>query len=217
MKRTATIVVCACLLASAAAQPLVEAPPTRSAAYGREFGAALGGIAACGVSGLLWYEACGSLFIFAALHAVLTGDDTPVAVVGYTMFGGFGALAAAAPAVAGFCTWRTGEAAGKQGKAWAAVVGAYVAVPAGIGLVALGYKVSRSPHRWYHGLPCWIPAAAVVPAGATIGYNLSLSKGQKPGTAGARLEAPALGLTRDELADGTTAYRVDLRLVSVRF
>jgi hypothetical protein len=60
-------------------------------------------------------------------------------------------------------------------------------------------------------------AVLVVPAGAVVGYNLSIKKTSTISSMGERLRPPGVTFTRVELPDHSREYGVRVQLAGLRF
>lgn len=222
MKRCMAIVVCCCLVAAAPAQEVSGPRRSRAAVYGGEFAAALGGTVVCAAAGVALVGAgltltCTYLLLgllFEAAGAPWPG--WPVAAgLGIAVVGGGGAVLLA-PYASGMLAWRAGREMGEKGARWGSVGGAYAALPVAAGLVVVGIRTADPLHK-ERSWPFYVAAGLAIPAGATIGYNLSSEPLRASATAGGRVLSPSVTLTRVDQPDGSVSVGVSLRLLDLRF
>jgi hypothetical protein len=126
------------------------------------------------------------------------------------------ACGAALPACAGYGVNQVGGGMTEGGGSSAgAYIGAYIALPVAVGLVALGQASETSAGT----VAGWSLGALAIPTGAVVGYNWP--SGREPGLHGARIDSrigpPVVALDRVVRDDRTTEYGVRVQLASVRF
>jgi hypothetical protein len=211
-----------CLLATAgAADSLsVEVPAhPRLQVYATEFGAGLGtfvlGEVAGGGAGYV-----GTFMLAYSLMAGIAGR----AVIGVTIGAAGMVIAAAgvgmvvwAPGASGLFVARVGDRWAEGGSKVAAIEGAYAGVVPGAGIAYTGLRLAYSRHNGWLGLPLYVLGVFCVPAGATVGYNLSVHRKPLSISLEKRLEPPELTFTSIEGPDHTLGYGVKIRLAGLKF
>jgi hypothetical protein len=168
----------------------------RALVYTLEAGGALGGVVACvGVYGLAFML---SLDGFYPVGEIVLGAS----LVGLPFASGYG-------------TYLAGDAIGEDGTAAGAIIGAWVGVPVALGFAFLAMAADLSDHHDYV-VPGIALAVLTFPAGAVVGYNLSMPN-EPVGVFGKRLQAPGVTFTSVELPDHSVAYGVRVQLAGLRF
>ena len=108
-----------------------------------------------------------------------------------------------------------GSIQGQDGRCWAAFLGGLAGLPVGVGLVALG-GVTLS-QTVFVGVPLFIAGALAPTVGATIGYDLSRSRGWEPDSRLGRFVPPSIFFANDVATAGKRSTRIDAKLLTVRF
>jgi hypothetical protein len=108
-----------------------------------------------------------------------------------------------------------GNAQGQDGRYWAAFLGGLAGLPVGFGVTCLGtFALSLSP---YVAVPLYIAGAVAPAVGATVGYDLSCSRGWGADSRLDRFMPPSIAFASDISAKGKRSTRVDARLLGLRF
>ena len=124
-------------------------------------------------------------------------------------------LAPGLPAATASGVCIAGNIQGQDGRYWAAYLGGLAGLAAGVGLVGLGgVTVSPAP---YVAVPLYIAGAVAPAVGATIGYDLSRSRGWGADSRLDRLMPPSIAFGGDVSAKGKRSTRIDARLLGLRF
>jgi MFS family permease len=173
----------------------------RAEVYTLEGLGALGGVTGCALVG------------FGGL--VLSASVMPGAMYAWPLM--VGAVAIAAPVAAGLATDRVGRLLKEDGSKKSAIIAAFVSLAPAAGLGLLGYYVSDNRGSRWVSTPLFALAVTLVPAGATVGYNLTTTGAKSIGSVRDRLEPPGIALTRFQRDDGVVGYGVKLQLAAVRF
>jgi len=218
--RNALVVILLLVAVGSADSFSVEVPAhPRLHVYAAEFGGGLGVLVlGAGVGGGAVYLG----LLVTAWGLVMSINGNPVigvpimaAGMGIAMVGG--GIAVVAPAGCGMTVARIGDSWHEGGSKWAAIGGAYAGVVPGVGIVYAGHRLADSRQNGWLGLPFYALAAFCVPAGATVGYNLSIARKQVSSFFEIRLESPGLVFTSVELPDHSVQYSVKVQLARVRF
>ena len=200
MKSKLVLVALVCLLATAAAQVPGggESPRPRAQVYALEGLGAVGGM----VGGCVAF-------------VVAVAPAGAIAMLGFALAAPYVA-AAVLPAGAAVGTIKTGERLNECGSNGWAFGGTYAGALVGVGVCAIGYKVSHSNAI---RIPSYVLGGLCIPTGAVLGYNLGGKReagGHGPGLGG-RLQLPGVALTSMELPDHSVEYGVKLQLAGLRF
>jgi len=125
------------------------------------------------------------------------------------------ALALAIPAGTAGGVGLVGRHYGERGRYWAAYLGGFAGVVAGLGIVAAGVKVVQPVPRVGKSLaiPLYVAGAVSPAVGSTIGYNLSRSPGSDFWSR--HLDPPSLALTVNTA--NPTRPAAEVRLVTLHF
>jgi hypothetical protein len=219
--RLVLLAVC-CLLATAQATDSlsVEAPmPPRLGAYAAEFGAGLGTfVLGEGVGGGAGYA--GKFVLAVGLVVSINGSPVygvPIMAAGMGLAMVGSGMVVGAPGACGLMIAKVGDGGHEGGSKWAAVGGAYAGVVPGVGIAYAGHRLADGRHNGWLGLPFYVLGVFCVPAGATVGYNLSVHRKQLSSSLEMRLESPGLTFISAELPDHSVEYGVKVQLAGLRF
>ena len=198
----------------------VEVPARpRLRVYAAEFGAGLGGfVLGAGVGGGAAY--LGTFVLAFGLVSSINGSPiygVPIMAAGAGVALAGSGIAVGSPGGCGMMVARIGDGWHEGGSKWAAVGGAYAGVVPGVGIAYAGHRLADSRHNGWLGVPFYALAALCVPAGAVVGYNLSITRKQVSGFLELRLESPGLTFASVELPDHSVEYGVKVQLAGLRF
>jgi hypothetical protein len=122
-------------------------------------------------------------------------------------------LCSPASAACGVCI--AGNAQEQNGRYWAALLGGLVGLPVGLGVAMLGNQATiLTP---YLGVPIIIAGTMAPAIGATIGYDLSRSRGVESDVWQKRLTPPAVAVIPEHRAGRARTTRIDAKLLTLRF
>jgi hypothetical protein len=103
----------------------------------------------------------------------------------------------------------------QDGRYWAAYLGGLAGLPVGFGVVCLGtLALGLSP---YVAVPLYMAGAVAPAVGATIGYDLSRSRGVESDVWQKRLIPPTVAVVPERRVGRARTTRIDARLLAVRF
>jgi hypothetical protein len=216
------LAVCCVLVTLAAADTLsVEMPERpRLQVHATEFGVGLGVFAVAAPIGVaISYGAVAATVwcMVGSLFMEAKGLDGALLFAAGMVVAPFAATVAVVPGLCAEAVFRVGERLTRGGQRLPAFVGAYVGVVPCAGIALGGRALAQAKRDDWLGLPFYILAAACVPLGATVGYNLSVRRESGHGFLDNRAAPPSLTFTRTELPDRTVAYGVKLQLAGLRF
>jgi hypothetical protein len=187
--------------------------------YAAEFGAGLGtfvlGEVAGGGAGYV-----GTFMLAYSLMAGIAGRSVigvPIGAAGMAIAAAGVGMVVGATGGSGLFVARVGDGWAEGGSKVAAVEGAYAGVVPGAGIAYTGFRLAYSRHNGWLGLPFYVLGVFCVPAGATVGYNLSIARKPVSSSLGMRLESPGLTFISTELPDHSVEYGVKVQLAGLRF
>ncbi len=171
---------------------------------GRAGGGVIGEVASVGVVGL------GVIAVYLTSNQGLNSDEDwgPAALGLLILVPGLPAATAAGVGIAG-------RIQDLDGRYWAAYLGALAGTAAGVGLVGIG-GATFTPAP-YVGVPFFVAGALAPAVGATIGYDLSRSRGVESDVWQKRLVPPAFAVASEHRPGRERTTRIDARLLTLRF